>query len=410
MAIHSFYFMSVLLYPRTATKTNPSTVRFTVRESDFTSSSRIHFLEHVVVQMSLTLRGYSTRYNYEDFYSYYYNHQGRRDLEDYDDGMFQFEQEESSIEKRDIYDWLGRSHIKRGNIQIELTSPDSTTSVLLPYRNYDFVNEVGYDNWPFMSVHHWGENPVGTWTLKVSFKSSSGSVQLSNLNVKFYGTANTPEAVSSIPSQCDPACAGACSGPGPQNCDVCQQLRVNSTFECVSHCPVGTYQYKKYCLMNESAVHMSATTPKTTPMQRGHATTTPTSAVQAPHTSTHVPVQPIPTSPAFVKPTHITPEITAPTHISPAHNTHIAPEHTPPSHTSPAHTSQVLPNNHQPPHKSRNLHLGPIIGSVLGVMTLLSTVVASIAVGIWCYCKKGRKHEFEFVPMEEPKELNADTA
>ena len=400
--------------------------------------------------MSLTLRGYSTGYNYNDFYNYYYHH-GRRDLEDYYDSMFQYEQQENTIEKRDIYDWLGRSHIKRGNIKIELTSPQGTKSVLLPYRKYDFLNEAGYNNWPFMSVHHWGENPVGTWTLKVSFKSSSGSVRMSNLKVKLYGSATVPEAVSSIPSQCDPVCAGACSGPGPQDCDICRQLRVNSTLACVSRCPAGTYQYKRYCLVNESAVHTTATpsvhvptnatphtqdvnsqtsVPKTTPIQGGGATATPPSAVQAPPTSAHVHVQPVSTSPALVKPTpahatHSTPEHTQPAHTQPAppaHATHSTPEHTQPAHTQPvppahathsapehtqpAHTSPALPNDHKLTH---NLKLGPIIGSVLGIVLLLSAVTVSIATGIWCR-RNRRKSGFEFVPMEEPQELNADTA
>ena len=232
-------------------------VTFQIYESNFNSQTQIHFLEHVVVQMSLTLHGYSTGYDYDDLYDYlddYYDYKRDAESESPNDSNEEQEALRKLIEKaghnseRDLYDWLQSSHPRRGDIKIELTSPQGTKSVLLPYRDYDFVNEVGYDDWPFMSVHHWGENPVGTWTLKVSFKSFSGYVRLSNLNVTLYGTANTPEAVSSIPSQCDPACAGACSGPGPQNCDICRHLRVDSTLECVSQCPNGTHSYNSYCL------------------------------------------------------------------------------------------------------------------------------------------------------------------
>ena len=225
--------------------------------------------------MSLTLRGYRLGYNYDELYDYIYDYYDyKRDAENEFPSDSDEEQErngplEKLIKKtgqnseRDIYDWLQNSHTKRGDIKIELTSPQGTKSVLLPYRSYDFLNEVGYEDWPFMSVHHWGENPVGTWTLKVSFKSSSGSVRMSNLNVKLYGSATIPEAVSSIPSQCNPACAGACSGPGPQDCDVCRQLRVNSTLECVSRCPAGTYSLKSYCICTSDSDCPMPTTPST---------------------------------------------------------------------------------------------------------------------------------------------------
>ena len=60
----------------------------------------------------------------------------------------------------------------RGDIQVELVSPNGTKSILLPYRNYDFVNVEGYDSWPFMSVHYWGENPQGTWTITADIWTS----------------------------------------------------------------------------------------------------------------------------------------------------------------------------------------------------------------------------------------------
>ena len=61
---------------------------------------------------------------------------------------------------------------KRGDISIELLSPAGTKSVLLPRRINDYVNEEGYESWPFMSVHHWGENPAGNWKVNVSFASN----------------------------------------------------------------------------------------------------------------------------------------------------------------------------------------------------------------------------------------------
>ena len=131
---------------------------------------------------------------------------------------------------------------------IELTSPQGTTSTLLPYRKYDFINDEGYDNWPFMSLHHWSENPYGEWVLTVSFKSSSGYVSVSNVGLDFFGSTTTPLAVQGIPNQCDVACARSCSGPGADNCDACKAFRVISTLKCVNTCPNGTFPYRNaYC-------------------------------------------------------------------------------------------------------------------------------------------------------------------
>ena len=63
------------------------------------------------------------------------------------------------------------SHTRRGDIEVQLVSPDSTVSTLLPYCKYDYIN------WSFMTIHHWGEDPVGDWQVKVYFKSTSGEVE-----------------------------------------------------------------------------------------------------------------------------------------------------------------------------------------------------------------------------------------
>ena len=57
------------------------------------------------------------------------------------------------------------SHPYRGDLQIELTSPEGTTSVLAEQRA-DYSED--YQAWKFMSVRHWGEPSRGKWTLKVA--------------------------------------------------------------------------------------------------------------------------------------------------------------------------------------------------------------------------------------------------
>ena len=56
-------------------------------------------------------------------------------------------------------------HSDRGHLQVILTSPSGTQSVLAePHRDKD----TDYDAWKFMSVHHWDEVSQGEWVLTVS--------------------------------------------------------------------------------------------------------------------------------------------------------------------------------------------------------------------------------------------------
>ena len=52
----------------------------------------------------------------------------------------------------------------RGDLRISLKSPRGTTSHLLLPRPKDRVGST-FDNWPFLSVHYWGEDPTGEWKL-----------------------------------------------------------------------------------------------------------------------------------------------------------------------------------------------------------------------------------------------------
>ena len=120
-----------------------------------------------MVTMTIYVRGYTITYSISSLY----------DIISY----FTSDQE--------LYDWLQSPHPRRGDIKVDLTAPSGTTSHLLPYRRYDFINNNGYSSWPFMSVHHWGENPIGRWTLTVSFKSSSGYASVSGVSMTLYGVS-----------------------------------------------------------------------------------------------------------------------------------------------------------------------------------------------------------------------------
>ncbi|KAI7822295.1 peptidase S8/S53 domain-containing protein [Kickxella alabastrina] len=57
-------------------------------------------------------------------------------------------------------------HQFRGNVEIWLESPHGIRSQLAAMRQRDSSTE-GLKGWRFMSVKHWGEDPVGTWSLHV---------------------------------------------------------------------------------------------------------------------------------------------------------------------------------------------------------------------------------------------------
>ncbi|EFP83497.2 kexin [Puccinia graminis f. sp. tritici CRL 75-36-700-3] len=57
-------------------------------------------------------------------------------------------------------------HTRRGNVRVLLISPHGSVSILAAHRRYDDAS-TGFPGWVFMTVKHWGENPVGAWTLSV---------------------------------------------------------------------------------------------------------------------------------------------------------------------------------------------------------------------------------------------------
>ncbi|KKJ76823.1 hypothetical protein WH95_10995, partial [Kiloniella litopenaei] len=90
---------------------------------------------------------------------------------------------------------IDHGHI--GDLQITLTSPDGTESVLLnrPEKNLADPNSIGAAetkiNWTFYSTHHWGETSAGDWTLTVKDLRTGATGTLNNWALKLYGDAIT---------------------------------------------------------------------------------------------------------------------------------------------------------------------------------------------------------------------------
>ncbi|XP_034935212.1 furin-like protease 2 [Chelonus insularis] len=188
----------------------------------------------------------------------------------------------------------------RGNLRLLLTSPMGTVSTLLFERPRDVLS-ANFDDWPFLSVHFWGEKADGRWTLQIinaGIRRVNTAGILKKWQLIFYGTASNPirirtqfnptfvnsysgatsniqESLASldgsassiltnrlsnnnIPSDisrslqssldpskqvlhnCDPQCDDqGCYGTGPTECISCKNYRLDNM--CVSRCPPRSF-------------------------------------------------------------------------------------------------------------------------------------------------------------------------
>ncbi|XP_037072628.1 neuroendocrine convertase 2-like [Pollicipes pollicipes] len=62
---------------------------------------------------------------------------------------------------------------RRGDVELFLTSPMGTRSMILSRRPNDRDDRDGFTKWPFMTTHTWAEHPAGTWVLEAQFNSKS---------------------------------------------------------------------------------------------------------------------------------------------------------------------------------------------------------------------------------------------
>uniref|UniRef100_A0A182P9M0 furin n=1 Tax=Anopheles epiroticus TaxID=199890 RepID=A0A182P9M0_9DIPT len=81
---------------------------------------------------------------------------------------------------------------RRGDIKIFLTSPSGTRVTLLTPRSHD-LSRSGFNQWPFMSVHTWGEAPHGTWQLEIHNEGRLlGYSVIRGWSLVLYGTSIPP--------------------------------------------------------------------------------------------------------------------------------------------------------------------------------------------------------------------------
>lgn len=88
------------------------------------------------------------------------------------------------------------THQRRGDLTMTLTSPSGTNSTILKPRPLDGSPE-GID-FTFLTVHNWGENPVGKWTLELTdvgggSKREASRGQLLEWSLILWGTLEKEE-------------------------------------------------------------------------------------------------------------------------------------------------------------------------------------------------------------------------
>ncbi|KAF7322439.1 PHOMO B domain-containing protein [Mycena chlorophos] len=91
------------------------------------------------------------------------------------------------LEHINVKVWI--DHTRRGDVEVEITSPSGIRSVLGTKRDSDAA-KTGFPGWTFMSVKHWGEDPVGDWVIRVSDQGTEGhNGSFLGWNMIFWGSA-----------------------------------------------------------------------------------------------------------------------------------------------------------------------------------------------------------------------------
>lgn len=83
---------------------------------------------------------------------------------------------------------------RRGDIEIYLASPAGTKSTLLAQRPHD-NSRSGFHSWPFLTVHMWGERPLGKWKLEIHNNGhffTAGKAEVLEWSLTMYGTETEP--------------------------------------------------------------------------------------------------------------------------------------------------------------------------------------------------------------------------
>lgn len=92
---------------------------------------------------------------------------------------------------------LNVSHASRGELQVFLTSPSGTESILATERSDTGDN---FNNWVFTTRRNWDEDARGTWTIRIVDDSGTTAGTFNSWRLNAYGTllATTPTVTGNI--------------------------------------------------------------------------------------------------------------------------------------------------------------------------------------------------------------------
>lgn len=123
---------------------------------------------------------------------------------------FDIEAEDTKINYLEHVEVLSNiQYPRRGCLEIKLVSPSGTGSKVLSGRFQDDDSTKGFNNWRFMSVHFWGEDPSGTWLLHVKNNDNdqrckqTRDVTFGDMKLVLYGTEEQPSVVGMEPRSLD---------------------------------------------------------------------------------------------------------------------------------------------------------------------------------------------------------------
>ncbi|KUI70994.1 Protease KEX1 [Cytospora mali] len=90
-------------------------------------------------------------------------------------------------------------HTRRGDLSVDLVSPNKVVSHLSVPRRLD-DQASGYEDWTFMSVVHWGESGLGTWTVIVKdAKVNEHSGTWTDFHLKLWGESIDASLAKPLP-------------------------------------------------------------------------------------------------------------------------------------------------------------------------------------------------------------------
>ncbi|MEG4321911.1 S8 family serine peptidase, partial [Microcoleus sp. Aus8_D3] len=88
------------------------------------------------------------------------------------------------------------THLRRGDLDVRLVSPDGTESILAQSSSDSGDN---YSKWVFTSARNWGESSVGDWKLKVSDTNPGEAGTWNAWKLNLFGTKPTVSLVATDP-------------------------------------------------------------------------------------------------------------------------------------------------------------------------------------------------------------------